>query len=296
MTQDTTMPIQPEPAAPEPAAGGRLWPVIRASLTRGAGLVGTLMLLTVVLVALIGPWLAPHGVADVIGTPLAPPSGDALLGTDILGRDVFSRVLRGGAPLLLVSVGATLIAYSIGSAWAIIAVLKWKVFDTLSLALVDIVLSLPPLIVGLLLLAGGGSGNLVIAFALAVIQVPRVYRIVRAATREQAVLEYVEFARSRGDSAWTIMVRDILANIRTPMLADFGIRLTSSVVLFSSLSFLGLGAAPPSSDWGVMIAENRTGITLQPYGVLVPAVLIAVLSIAVNLMADAYSKRSQGHA
>jgi peptide/nickel transport system permease protein len=290
VTQNSTTLVQTGPTG-----GGRTWTTIRASLTHGAGLVGTLMLLAVILIALIGPLVAPHGIADVIGAPLAPPSGDALLGTDILGRDVLSRVLHGGAPLLLVSVGATLLAYAIGSAWAILAVLKWRVLDMVSLALVDVVLSLPPLIVGLLLLAGGGSGNLVIALALAVIQVPRVYRIVRAAAREQAVLEYVEFARSRGDSAWTIMGRDILANIRTPMLADFGIRLTSSVVLFSSLSFLGLGAAPPSSDWGIMIAENRTGITLQPFGVLVPAVLIAVLSIAVNMMADAYSKRSQGH-
>lgn len=274
---------------------GRMWPVIRASLTHGAGLVGTLMLGLVILVAVVGPWVAPYGVADIIGVPLSAPSSEALLGTDILGRDVLSRVLHGGASLLLVSLGATLLAYAIGSAWAILAVLKWRLLDMLSLAVVDVVLSLPPLIVGLLLLAGGGSGNLVIALALAVIQVPRVYRIVRAAAREQAVLEYVEFARSRGDSSWTIMGRDILANIRTPMLADFGIRLTSSVVLFSSLSFLGLGAAPPSSDWGIMIAENRTGITLQPLGVLVPAVLIAVLSIAVNLMADSYSKRSQSH-
>lgn len=292
MSESSTMLIPAE----RPASGGRTWPDIRAALTRGAGLVGTLMLLAVLLIALIGPFAAPYGIADVVGAPLLGPSAEHLLGTDILGRDVFSRVLHGGAPLLLVSFGATLIAYAVGSAWAIIAVLKWRTFEMVSLALVDIVLSLPPLIVGLLLLAGGGSGNLVIALALAVIQVPRVYRIVRAAAREQAVLEYVEFAQSRGDSAWTIMGRDILANIRTPMLADFGIRLTSSVVLFSSLSFLGLGAPPPSSDWGIMIAENRTGITLQPLGVLVPAVLIAVLSIAVNLMADAYSRRSQSHA
>lgn len=274
---------------------GRLWPTVVRSLTRGAGLVGSLMLAVVLLVALLGPLVSPYDIAEVVGAPLAPPSPDALLGTDILGRDVLSRVLHGGAPLLLVSFGATLLAYAVGSAWAILAVLKWRVLDMLSLAVVDIILSLPPLIVGLVLLAGGGSGNIVIALALAVIQVPRVYRIVRAAAREQSVLEYVEFARSRGDSVWTIMGRDILANIRTPMLADFGIRLTSSVVLFSSLSFLGLGAPPPASDWGIMISENRTGITLQPLGVLVPAVLIAVLSIAVNLMADSYSRRSQAH-
>lgn len=274
---------------------GRLWPTVVRSLTRGAGLVGSLMLAVVLLIALLGPLVSPYDIAEVVGAPLAPPSPDALLGTDILGRDVLSRVLHGGAPLLLVSFGATLLAYAVGSAWAILAVLKWRVLDMLSLAVVDIILSLPPLIVGLVLLAGGGSGNIVIALALAVIQVPRVYRIVRAAAREQSVLEYVEFARSRGDSVWTIMGRDILANIRTPMLADFGIRLTSSVVLFSSLSFLGLGAPPPASDWGIMISENRTGITLQPLGVLVPAVLIAVLSIAVNLMADSYSRRSQAH-
>lgn len=277
------------------ASAVRALSLLRATISSGAGLTGAVLFLAVVAVAVLGPVLAPYDYAQVIGTPLALPSPDSLLGTDILGRDVLSRVLHGGAPLLLVSFGATLLAYAVGSAWAILATLKWRVFDMASLAVVDIILSLPPLIVGLVLLAGGGSGNVVISLALAVIQIPRVYRIVRSSAREQAVQEFVEYARSRGDSVWTIMWHDILPNIRTPMLADFGIRLTSSVILFSSLSFLGLGAPPPSSDWGLMISENRTGITQQPLAVLAPAILIAVLSIAVNLMADSYSKRIQTH-
>jgi peptide/nickel transport system permease protein len=273
----------------------RILSILRATISSGAGVTGAVLFLVVVAVAVLGPVFAPYDYAQVIGAPLDLPRPGSLLGTDILGRDVLSRVLHGGAPLLLVSFGATLLAYAVGAAWAILATLKWRIFDMVSLALVDILLSLPPLIVGLVLLAGGGSGNVVISLALAVIQVPRVYRIIRAAAREQVVQEFVEFARSRGDSAWTIMWRDILANIRTPMLADFGIRLTSSVILFSSLSFLGLGAPPPSSDWGLMISENRTGITQQPFAVIAPAILIAVLSIAVNLMADSYSKRIQTH-
>jgi peptide/nickel transport system permease protein len=262
----------------------------RRAFGRPSGAFGAVLLLSVIGLALIGPIVAPHDITEIVARPLLGPSAEHWLGTDILGRDVWSRLLHGGISLLGVAVSATLIAYAVGAGWGMLASLRSRAFDTLSLAAVDVVLSLPPLVVGLVLLAGAGSGNVVVALALAAIQVPRVFRIVRSAAREVATQDFVEAALARGDSSFSVLRRDVLSNIWTPMLADFGLRVTSSVILFSSLSFLGLGAPPPSADWGLMISENRTGILIQPWGVLAPAILIAMLSVGVNLLTDSFSR------
>ena len=263
-----------------------VWTVLR----QPQGAVGALMLALVAVVALIGPLVAPHDIRSVVGIPLAHPSHAARLGTDVLGRDVLSRVLNGGLTLLAVAISATLLAYLVGACWGMAVSLRSSALDVVSIGVVDVLLSLPPLVIGLVLLAGAGSGNVTIALALAVIQAPRVFRIVRAASREVAAQDFVEAATARGDSMWSVVRRDILANIWTPMLTDFGLRVTSSVILFSSLSFLGLGAPPPSPDWGQMISENQIGIVTQPWGVVVPVVLIAVLSVGTNLLTDTFSR------
>ncbi len=270
----------------------------RSRLPRGIrtaeGLLGTVVVVLVCGIALLGPSLAPHADQEVVGTPLAGPSADALLGTDILGRDVFSRVLLGGVSLLAVALGATVLAYLIGASWGMLVTLRSRLLDTVSIGAVDVVLSLPPLIVALVLLAGAGSGTVVVAVALAAVQVPRVFRIVRAASREVVTQDYVEAAFARGDSTLRVLRRDVLPNIVTPLLADFGVRITSSIILVSSLSFLGLGAPPPQADWGLMINENRTGILVQPWGVMAPALLIAALSVGINLITDGFSRAFGG--
>ncbi|MFT4262074.1 MAG: ABC transporter permease [Nocardioides sp.] len=264
--------------------------VLGDAVRQPQGALGAAMLALVALVSLGGPLVAPHGIEEVVGAPFAPPSGTALLGTDVLGRDVLSRLLHGGVALLSVAISATILAYLIGATWGMAVSLLGRWIDVASIGLVDVLLSLPPLVIGLVLLAGAGSGNLTIAIALAAIQAPRVFRIVRAASREVAAQDYVEAAFARGESRWTVLRRDVLANIWTPMLTDFGLRITSSVILFSSLSFLGLGAPPPSPDWGQMISENQIGLAAQPWGVIVPVVLIAVLSVGTNLLTDTVAR------
>ena len=262
----------------------------RAVLRQPQGMVGAAMLLLVGLVALLGPVLAPHSIQQIVGPPFGHPSSAAPLGTDELGRDVLSRVLHGGFSLLAVAIGATLLAYLIGACWGMAVTVRARWLDLVSISVVDVLLSLPPLVIGLVLLAGAGTGDVAIAVALAAIQAPRVFRIVRAASREVAAQDFVEASLARGDSWGRVIRRDILANIWTPMLTDFGLRVTSSVILFSSLSFLGLGAPPPNPDWGQMISENQIGLTTQPWGVVIPVLLIAVLSVGTNLLTDTFSR------
>jgi peptide/nickel transport system permease protein len=130
----------------------------------------------------------------------------------------------------------------------------------------------------------------VIVVGIAVTHAPRIVRISRSVTLDVATQEFVEAAVARGESLAAILRHDILPNIWTPILADFGLRLTGSLILFSSLSYLGLGQAPPAPDWGLMISENRAGLLLQPWVIIAPAMTIAVLAIGVNLVADAVAR------
>jgi ABC-type dipeptide/oligopeptide/nickel transport system permease subunit len=120
--------------------------------------------------------------------------------------------------------------------------------------------------------------------------VPQIARIARTATLESTGRGYVEAAVARGDPTWAVLRREILPNIAGPVLADLGIRFTVSVLLVASINFLGLGLHPPTADWALMISENRNGIAIQPWAVAVPAVLLGLLTLAVNLVADAFAR------
>jgi peptide/nickel transport system permease protein len=122
------------------------------------------------------------------------------------------------------------------------------------------------------------------------VHVPGIARIVRAATLEVAVRSYVEAAVVRGEKTSALLRREILPNALGPIFADAGLRLTSSILLIASVNFLGLGLQPPAADWALMISENRGGITLQPWVIVVPALLLAALTISVNLVADAIAR------
>jgi peptide/nickel transport system permease protein len=192
--------------------------------------------------------------------------------------------------LVAVAFLSTLLAYLVGIAVGAFAGLRGGRVDLALVALVDLLIAFPPVILVLGLVAAAGTGLRWVGTAIALAHAPRIARIVRAVTQEVAAKEWVEVATARGDGTATIIARDIVPNIWTPVLADFGLRLTGSVILFSSLSFLGFGPAPPAADWGLMISENRAGILTQPWVIVVPAATIALLAIGVNLVADSVAR------
>jgi peptide/nickel transport system permease protein len=148
----------------------------------------------------------------------------------------------------------------------------------------------PPLLFLLVLATGAGRSIPVLVLGVATVHVPSIARIVRAATQEVSTHGYVEAAVARGERVGAILRREILPNVLGTVLADAGIRLTASILILASVNFLGLGLQPPRADWALMIAENRGGITLQPWAVAAPALLIAFLTISVNLVADAVAR------
>jgi ABC-type dipeptide/oligopeptide/nickel transport system permease subunit len=253
-----------------------------------SGKIGVGMLVFVLAVAFIGPLASPHGIAEPIGAPGTGPSGAAPLGTDFLGRDVLSRVLHGGQSVILIGTGATLLAYACGITTGLIAGYARSLLDPLLMRGVDVLLSFPALLVLLLLVAGLGSHIWVLVVGVALVQLPPIARIIRTATLEVSTRGYIEAAQARGERASAILRREILPNVTPVVLADLGIRFGFSIILVASVNYLGLGLAPPAADWGLMIAENQQYISLNVWSVLAPAIMIALLTVSVNLIADGY--------
>lgn len=246
------------------------------------------LLILVVGVALIGPLVAPHSIAAPIGPPGEPPSAAAPLGTDNLGRDVLSRVLHGGLPVLTLAVVTVFLTYLIGMAIGMTAGLSASWLDTALMRFVDIFLVFPPLLLLLLLLSGAGSNNTVLVIGIVLVMFPGVARLVRTSTLEVSKTGYIEAAVARGEGRLSIMRREVFPNIQQSLLADLGVRFAWAIILAASVNFLGLGAHPPAANWGLMISENRPIIATNPWAVIAPAIPLALLTISVNLLSDAY--------
>jgi peptide/nickel transport system permease protein len=261
---------------------------IKGILRLPSGLIGAIVLVIVLAIALIGPLVTPHSITAIIGTSSAPPGHGFLLGTDYLGRDVFSRVLAGGRSVIGIGITATILGYLVGITIGLFAGYRGGMSDAIAMRVVDVFLAFPPLLLLLLLVGGLGQHIWVLIVAVVFALAPSIARVTRTATQSVSKQSYVEAAQARGDSTLVIWRRDILPNIMHTLLADFGIRFAVSILLVASLNYLGLGLTPPAADWGLMTSENQATFILNPAAVIAPAVMLALLTISINLIADAY--------
>ena len=252
------------------------------------------------LVALLGPTLAPWGenalpFPDDYAEFQAPRPG-AWLGTDVLDRDILSRVAWGARRTIAISVSATVLAYALGVTLGIGAAVAGGWTDTVLSRVNDAFLSLPSIMLGLVVVAAVGSSTTVLIFTAGVIFATVVFRLARAIGQEIMVMDYVEAARARGEGIWWIVSSEIWPNARMPLISDFGLRLIYVILFVSSLSFLGLGVQPPYADWGSMVRENlgalQYGESVVP--VLGPAIAIATLTIGINFVVDDLSAHAGG--
>jgi peptide/nickel transport system permease protein len=262
------------------------------------GMIGLAIFVGVVGVALVGPLVAPHSITATVGVGGDGPGRGAVLGTDYLGRDVLSRVLHGGLPVLSLSFETIALTYLIGITVGMVAGWSRSLVDPILMRAVDIFMVFPPLLLLLLLIVGAGYGSsFALVVGLVLVLFPGVARLVRTATLEISHTGYVEAAIGRGERMPAILRREILPNIAPAILADLGTRLAAAIILAASVNFLGLGTQPPAADWGLMVAENREIISTNVWSVLVPAALLALLTVSVNLLGDAYVRtvgRSHG--
>lgn len=255
-------------------------------------IIGIALIAINILLAVLAPWISAYDpIASNSATALQGPTFAHWLGTDMYGRDVLSRTLNGGRYALVVTFLATTIAVGIGALLGCLVAFLDNWFDDVVMRVVDAILSVPTILALLVVVAVFGSGMWVIVLAVVVVYTPAVTRVVRGAARSVSSLDYVTAAKARGERAGPIVVREILPNVLDVVLVEYAMRASWVVLLISSLSFLGFGANPPSPDWGLMVAENRTALTVVPMATLGPIVALATFVIGLHLTADGLGKR-----
>lgn len=268
----------------------------RRARTLALGVPGTAGLLVVLgwlLVSLIAPWWVSGSTQDIGALPVfASTQAGHWLGADYLGRDMLGRVLLGARYTVGVALVAAVLASAIGTIFALLAAVSGGWLDALLSRGMDTLISIPSKLFALIMVAAFGASVPLLVVTAAVIYVPGAYRIARALAVNVTALDYVVVARTRGESRWYLMAHEVLPNIAAPMLVDFGLRFVYVVLLLASLSFLGLGVQPPAADWGTLVRENLGALWEGGMAVVAPALAIASLTMAVNLVVDALPGRA----
>jgi ABC-type dipeptide/oligopeptide/nickel transport system permease subunit len=260
------------------------WFAILAAGTSGR--IGFALTLATLLVAVAGPAIAPYGHTALVGPILQAPSRTHPLGTDQLGRDVWSRVLDGGRSVILLPSLAVTLAFALGGALGLVAGYRGGRLDDAITRTADILMSIPPLLLVMVLLVAMGTSDRVLILTTGIWFAPRIVRIVRAATASACAKDYVLAARARGEPMVSILWNEVMPNISGTLLAELALRLNYAIIFITTLNFLGLGVQPPSSDWGLMVSEGRAFLGYRPLIAVAPACLIGALAIGVNLISD----------
>ena len=248
--------------------------------------VGLILTTLFVFCAVFAPWIAPYAKGQIVGDVWEPMSGEHWLGTDNLGRDLLARMIYGARTTIFIATMATVLSFSLGSILGFTAAVVGGWFDTLMSRFVDLLMSIPTLIFGLVVLSVLPSTILTLVLVMGILDSTRVYRLSRAVAVDINVMDFVEAAKLRGEGRMWIIFREILPNALSPLVSELGLRFIFAVLFLSALSFLGLGVQPPDADWGGMVKENKEGIVFGIPAALIPAAAIAALAISVNLVAD----------
>jgi peptide/nickel transport system permease protein len=257
--------------------------------------IGLVILLTHLIVAVTGPLWAPYGFSQMgTGIPLSGASWAHPFGVDQLGRDVFSRVVHGSHIVILLSLSGTALGLVIGAVLGLLSGYIGGWFDNLLQRLLEALISIPFLVLALIAIASAGpelSGNpILVVLVVALVYAPRIARMARAAAMDIATRDYVTVARLRGESAWSVMRRELLPNATGILLVEFALRAGYAPVLVGSLGFLGFGLRPPTPEWGLMISENRALIIITPVTVLGPGLALASLVVGLNLFTEGLAR------
>jgi peptide/nickel transport system permease protein len=248
--------------------------------------VGMFIVVFFLVVAVFGPWVAPYGQSQVVGDDWAPPSAQMWLGGDQIGRDMLTRLIYGARLTIGIAAACTALSFFIGITLGFTAAILGSWVDIVLSRLVDVILSIPQLILALIILGVFGSSFLPLILTIAIIDSTKVFRLARALGMNIAVLDYVEVARMRGEGLWWIIRSEVLPNASAPLISEFGLRFCFNFLFVAALSFLGIGVQPPFADWGGMVKDNAGAISFGMAAPLYPAIAIASLTVGVNLVVD----------
>ncbi len=250
-------------------------------------LIGGAIVLLLAILALLGPWIAPYDpTAFAVHLRFSPPIAAHPFGTDEFGRDVFSRVLVGARFSFAMGFGATTISLLLGVPLGMLAAFHRGVIDEIIMRALDLLISLPPILLGLLILAVTPPSLWKTIVTVGIVYVPILARLTRSVALGLLQEDFVTAAHARAEGAVSILLREILPNAWPPIIVECGLRITFAILLGSSLSFLGLGPQPPSSEWGLMISESRQFISQAPWIGLAPGLSLGVLLVSINVFGE----------
>ncbi|MET0888451.1 MAG: ABC transporter permease [Mycetocola sp.] len=268
--------------------GGRTIERARALVRSRSGLIGLILIALLTVLSLFSAfgWLPYDPIAQDPPSRLQPPSSTHFFGTDQFGRDVFSRVAAGVANSALIAVVAVAVAAIIGTLCGVIAGFYRGVSDGVISGVTNVLFAFPPLLLALSLASVFNRNWFTIAMAIAIVYVPIFIRVTRGPVLSLREIEYVKAATSTGQSRSRVMFRHVLPNITSIIIVQVTLSLSWAVLTEAALSFLGLGTPPPAASLGSMIFDARTLVTIAPWTMIAPGVVVVLLVVGLNLLGD----------
>jgi peptide/nickel transport system permease protein len=282
------------PALASPGPRRRAPGLVARALALWRTRIGLAITLLFVGVAVVGPWFAPHGPQDFVGAPYEKAGGSLLFGADGLGQDVWSRFLDGGRSILILSVLATVLGVGAGVLIGLSAALSRGRLDDILMRLTDLLLAFPQILLALIAMATVGPKPWLIVLTVAATTMPRTARVMRGAGVAVVERDFIEAARSIGDGHFRILVAEVLPNVVGTLVVEATLRLTYAIGLIAALAFLGFSTSANAADWGKMVQENSNALTLQPWGSLLPAIAIGLLTVGTGLIGDGLARAASG--
>ena len=268
--------------------------VILGALALGRTRIGLGLVIIIAGTALFGPVFAPHGPADFMGLPNQLPFGTAHFGTDHLGQDVWSRFLDGGRTILILATLSTLLGLVLGTSLGLLAAYSRGLLDDVIMRAMDVILAFPQILLALVAISTLGPSGWLMVLAVGLTNMPRVARVTRGAAQPIVERDFVAAAEAIGVPRWRILFGEILPNVLSPLMVESSLRLTYSIGVIAALAFLGFSTNPNGADWGLMIQENFIALVVQPWGVLLPMLAVALLTMGTGMIGDGIARAAAG--
>jgi peptide/nickel transport system permease protein len=268
--------------------------LLRRSLRLWRTRIGVALVGVIVLLAIVGPYVAPYGPSTPVGAPNSSPSGTAVLGTDYLGQDVLSRLLYGGRSILVMAVIATALGLIAGVAIGLVAAYSRNALDDILMRGMDVIMAFPQIMLALIAVAIIGPHVWVIVVAIALTTAPRIARVARGAAQPIVERDFIACSEAMGVPRWRIISAELLPNTLGPLMVEASLRLTYSIAVIAALAYLGLAPDPNGANWGTMIQQNQIVLAVQPWGAVAPIIAIALLTVGTGLIGDGIARTAAG--
>ena len=291
MSQVSAAAVPGAEVAPPPVRGTSL---LRRSLRLWRTRIGVALVGALVLLAIVGPYVAPYGPSTPVGAPNSNASGTAVLGTDYLGQDVLSRLLYGGRSILVMAVIATALGLIAGVAIGLVAAYSRNALDDVLMRGMDVIMAFPQIMLALVAVAIVGPHAWVIVVAIALTTAPRIARVARGAAQPIVERDFIACSEAMGVPRWRILFGELLPNTLGPLMVEASLRLTYSIGVIAALAYLGLSPNPNGANWGTMIQQNQIVLAVQPWGAAAPIIAIALLTLGTGLIGDGIARTAAG--